>query len=330
MPKQKKKKLLEEVSDVMRVKHYSIHTERSYSEWIKRFVLFHRLQEREELFVEGEKKIEAFLTDLAVKGNVAPSTQNQAMNALVFLYRKVLKQELNGEIDAIRAPKKVKIPVVLSREEVASVIGIMSGVSRIITQLLYGSGLRISEALRLRVHDIDFEYKQVTVRSGKGGKDRVTTFPKSLEPLLRTHLDWVRAIHGQDLKAGFGEVYLPYALERKYLNAAKESGWQYIFPSRSLSKDPRSGKTRRHHVDPSMVNKAIKAAVRKTGIDKKVSAHCFRHSFATHLLQRGTDIRTIQALLGHSDISTTMIYTHVLQQGGHGVESPLDDLFTRE
>ena len=328
MPIQKKKKLLNEVSEVMRVKHYSIHTERSYCEWIKRFILFHKLQEREELFVEGEQKIETFLTDLAVNGNVAPSTQNQAMNALVFLYKKVLKQELNGEINAVRAPKKVKIPVVLSREEVASVIGIMNGVSRIIVQLLYGSGLRISEALRLRVHDIDFEYKQVTVRSGKGGKDRVTTFSKSMEPLLRAHLNWVKAIHEQDLKAGFGEVYLPHALERKYLNAAREWGWQYVFPARSLSKDPRSGKTRRHHIDPSMVNKAIKAAVRKTGINKKVSAHCFRHSFATHLLQRGTDIRTIQALLGHSDISTTMIYTHVLQQGGHGVESPLDDLYS--
>jgi integron integrase len=327
MPKQKKKKILDEVSEVMRVKHYSIHTERSYSEWIKRFIIFHGMQEREELFVEGEKKIEDFLTNLAVNRNVAPSTQNQAMNALIFLYKKVLKQELNGKIDAVRAAKKVRIPVVLSREEVASVIGIMKDVSRIVVQLLYGSGLRISEALRLRVHDIDFEYQQITVRSGKGGKDRVTTFPKSLEPSLRIHLNWVKAMHELDLKDGFGEVYLPFALERKFRNAAKEWGWQYVFPARSLSKDPRSGKTRRHHVDPSIVNKAIKAAVKKTGIDKKVSAHCFRHSFATHLLQRGTDIRTIQALLGHSDVSTTMIYTHILQQGGHGVESPLDDLF---
>ncbi len=327
MPKQKKKKLLDEVSDVMRVKHYSIHTERSYSEWVKRFILYHKMQEREELFVDGERKIESFLTDLAVNGKVAPSTQNQAMNALIFLYKKVLKLELSGEIDAIRASQKVKIPVVLSREEVATVIGIMNGVSRIVVQLLYGSGLRISETLRLRVHDIDFEYKQITVRSGKGGKDRVTTFPKSMEPLLQTHLDWVKAIHGQDCKQGFGEVYLPYALERKYPGAAKEWGWQYVFPARSLSTDPRSGKTRRHHVDPSMVNKAIKAAVNKTGLVKKISAHTFRHSFATHLLQRGTDIRTIQALLGHNDLSTTMIYTHVLQQGAQGVESPLDDLF---
>ncbi len=327
MPKQKKKKLLDEVSDVMRVKHYSIHTERSYSEWVKRFILYHKMQEREELFVDGERKIESFLTDLAVNGKVAPSTQNQAMNALIFLYKKVLKLELSGEIDAIRASQKVKIPVVLSREEVATVIGIMNGVSRIVVQLLYGSGLRISETLRLRVHDIDFEYKQITVRSGKGGKDRVTTFPKSMEPLLQTHLDWVKAIHGQDCKQGFGEVHLPYALERKYPGAAKEWGWQYVFPARSLSTDPRSGKTRRHHVDPSMVNKAIKVAVNKTGLVKKISAHTFRHCFATHLLQRGTDIRTIQALLGHNDLSTTMIYTHVLQQGAQGVESPLDDLF---
>lgn len=204
----------------------------------------------------------------------------------------------------------------------------MHGIGRLATQILYGSGLRISEVIRLRVNAIDFEYSQITVRSGKGNKDRVKTFPKVIEPVLRNHLNCVRSIHEQDVKSGFGEVYLPNALARKYPKAASEFGWQYVFPSRNISVDPRSGKKRRHHIDASVVNKAIKSAVKKTGLDKKVSAHTFRHSFATHLLERGPDIRTIQALLGHNDVSTTMIYTHVLQQGGQGVSSPLDDLFT--
>ena len=328
MGKQKKTSILDDVRRVMRVKHYSIHTERTYCDWIRRFILFHKMQDRAELFIESEKKIEEYLTHLAIEGNVAPATQNQAMNALIFLYKRVLKQELTGEIDAVRSKKKKKIPVVLSREEVAAVISIMEGVPRLVTQLLYGSGLRITEALRLRVHDIDFSYKQISVRSGKGAKDRVTTFPKSMEPLLKDHLNRVKAIHIHDLAAGHGAVYLPNALARKYPNAPIEWGWQYIFPARNISVDPRSREKRRHHVDPSAVNKAIKSAVKKIGLAKRVSAHTFRHSFATHLLQRGTDIRTIQALLGHNDVSTTMIYTHVLQQGGHGVESPLDDLFS--
>lgn len=327
MGKPKKKKILNEVREIMRLKHYSIHTERSYCDWVKRFIFFHGIKDRAELFVDGEKKIESFLSNLAMEENLAAATQNQAMNALVFLYRRVLKHELTAEIDAIRATRNKKIPVVLSREEVASVLTIMDGFPRRITQLLYGSGLRITEAPRLRVHDVDFGYKQVTVRSGKGEKDRVTTFPQSMEPLLRTHLQRVKAIHDRDLLDGLGEVYLPYALAKKYPGAAREWGWQYVFPSSRLSMDPRSNKKRRHHVDPSVVNKAIKAAVRRIGLIKKVSAHTFRHSFATHLLQRGTDIRTIQALLGHKDVSTTMIYTHVPQQGGLFVESPLDDLF---
>ena len=328
MGKQKKTNILDEVRRVMRVKHYSIHTERTYCDWIRRFILFHKMQDRAELFIESENKIETYLTHLAIEKNVAPATQNQAMNALIFLYRRVLKKELTGKIDAVRSVKKNKVPVVLSREEVAAVISIMEGVPRLVTQLLYGSGLRISEALRLRVQDIDFSYKQITVRSGKGGRDRVTTFPKSMEPLLKDHLNRVKAIHTHDLAAGHGAVYLPNALARKYPNAPIEWGWQYVFPARNISVDPRSGKKRRHHVDPSAVNKAIKSAVKKIGLEKRVSAHTFRHSFATHLLQRNIDIRTIQALLGHNDVSTTMIYTHVLQQGGHGVESPLDDLFS--
>jgi integron integrase len=309
----------------LRLLHYSIHTERSYLEWIVRFVRFHQMRSREELF-PAEPKIEEFLTHLAVDSEVAPATQNQAMNALVFLYKRVLATPLAGEIDAIRAKRNPKVPVVLTREEVAIVIPLVEGTSQLVVKLLYGSGLRIMEALRLRVKDVDFAMKQVTVRSGKGDKDRVTTFPAALIPLLENHLETVKTVHGQDLACGAGETYLPYALARKYPSAAKEWGWQYIFPARDLSWDPRAEKTRRHHVDPGVVNKAIRSAVHRAGLTKPITAHVFRHSFATHLLQRGTDIRTIQQLLGHKDVATTMIYTHILQQGGHGVPSPLDDL----
>ncbi|HXG17457.1 MAG TPA: integron integrase [Methylomirabilota bacterium] len=318
-------KLLDEVRHVLRLHHYSIHTERSYVEWVVRFVQFHGMRSRENLF-PAEAKIEASLTDLAVHGNVAPSTQNQAMNALVFLYKRVLKHPLQGGIDAVRADKKVTVPVVMTREEVAAVLSLMDGTSQLVAKLLYGSGLRIIEAVRLRVKDIDYQMKQLTVRAGKGDKDRVTTFPASLTPLLQNHLAGVKTLHQQDLTQGHGEVYLPHALARKYPHAAKEWGWQYVFPARNLSVDPRSGIIRRHHVDPSVINKAIKVAARRAGLTKQISAHTFRHSFATHLLQRGTDIRTIQQLLGHSDVATTMIYTHILQQGGQGVLSPLDDL----
>lgn len=316
---------MEEVRDVMRLRHYSIHTERSYCAWIRKFVHFHNMKSRDDL-ADGEKKIESFLTHLAVHGDVTASTQNQAMNALVFLYRKVLKQNLGEEINAVRANKKLNIPVVMTREETARVLSLMSGTPQLIAKLLYGSGLRISEAIRLRIKDIDCELKTLTVRSGKGDKDRVTTFPATVIPFLKSHLTKVKATHQNDLDKGCGAVYLPHALARKYPNAAKEWGWQYVFPANTLSTDPRSNVVRRHHIDPSVINKAIKEAVRKAGLVKKVSAHTFRHSFATHLLQRGNDIRTIQALLGHNDISTTMIYTHVLQQGGQGVPSPLDDL----
>lgn len=324
MPK-KDRKLLDEVRDVMRLHHYSIHTERTYCDWIKRYIGYHEMRGRQDL-IDGEAKIEAFLTHLAVDRGLSPSTQNQAMNALVFLYRKVLKKPLDKEINAVRASKKINIPVVMTREEVAQIIAFMEGAPQLVVKLLYGSGLRILEALRVRVQDIDYEFKQVTVRSGKGAKDRVTPFPLSAIPLFQNHLSRVRVIHEQDLAQGYGEVYMPYALARKYPNATKEWNWQYVFPARNLAIDPRSGKVRRHHVDPSVINKAIKVAVRKTGLTKRISAHTFRHSFATHLLQRGTDIRTIQALLGHKDVATTMIYTHVLQQGGQGVLSPLDDL----
>ncbi len=322
---EQKPKLLDEVRRKMRLHHYSIHTERSYTDWIKRYVGFHRMSCREDL-ADGERKIEAFLSELAVRGKVSPSTQNQAMNALVFLYKRVLEQPLGGAIDAVRAERKVNVPVVLTREEVGRVIPLLGGVPQLIVKLLYGSGLRVLEAVRLRVKDVDFQMKQVTVRSGKGDKDRVTTLSGSMAPFLENQLQRVKVLHEQDLAAGHGRVYLPYALVRKYPQAAREWGWQYLFPARDTSSDPLSGAVRRHHVDPAVVNKAIKVAVRKAGLTKVVSAHTFRHSFATHLLQRGTDIRTIQALLGHQDVRTTMIYTHILQQGGHGVPSPLDDL----
>ncbi len=321
-----KSALLDDVQRVMRLRHYSIHTERSYCDWIKQFVKYHRLTERSQLSIDSEKKIEDFLTYLAVERHVSVSTQNQAMNALVFLYRKILGQALDNPIDAVRSVKNRRIPVVLTQDEVKNVIALLEGVPQLIVKLLYGSGLRISEAVRLRVQDIDFDYRQVTVRSGKGNKDRVSTFPVSLTPQLTAYLTKVKLIHEQDLTLGYGSVYLPFALAKKYPNADKEWGWQYVFPAKTLSLDPRGAMMRRHHIDQSAVNKAIKKAVKQLGIHKKVSAHTFRHSFATHLLQRGTDIRTIQALLGHNDLETTMIYTHVLNLGGQGTVSPLDDL----
>jgi integron integrase len=324
-PSDSKPKLLDQARAILRLHHYSIHTERSYLEWIRRYVRFHGMKCRADLG-DGERKIESFLSSLATEGKVSASTQNQAMNALVFLYRKVLEVPLNERIDAVRAERRVVVPVVMTREETARVISLMQGTPQLIVKMLYGSGLRIMEAVRLRVKDLDCQMKQVTVRSGKGDKDRFTTMSASLIPLLQNHLARVKSLHEQDLAAGHGEVYLPNALDRKYRNAAREWGWQYVFPAREVAVDPRSGIVRRHHVDPAVVNKAIKVAVKKAGIAKAVSAHTFRHSFATHLLQRGTDIRTIQQLLGHTDVATTMIYTHVLAQGGHGVMSPLDDL----
>jgi integron integrase len=248
------------------------------------------------------------------------------MNALVFLYKRVLNHAIEGHINGVRADKKIHVPVVMTRDEVAAVLSLMDGTTQLVAKLLYGSGLRITEAVRLRVKDIDVQMKQLTVRAGKGDKDRFTTFPATLTPLLQNHLAGVKTRHQQDLTQGHGEVYLPHALARKAPHAANAWGWQYVFPARTLSVDPRSGVTRRHHLDPSVINKAIRVAVRRAGLTKTIGAHTFRHSFATHLLQRGTDIRTIQQLLGHNDVATTMIYTHILQQGGQGVLSPLDDL----
>ncbi len=321
-----KQNIIVEMRELMRRANYAIRTEQAYCDWVKRFIYFHHIRARETLTVEAKQKVEDFLSHLATHGNVAASTQNQALNALVYLYREVLKQPFEG-VNPARTRKEMRIPVVLTREEVKQVLGCMRmGTSSLVVKLLYGCGLRISEAVRLRVQDIDYGFKQITVRDGKGLKDRVTPLPQKVIGLLQSHLESTKVLFERDIKAGCGTVYLPYALAKKYPNAEKEWGWQYVFPARTVSVDPRSGVTQRHHLDQSVVNKAIKTVIRQVNINKKVSSHTFRHSFATHLLQRGVDIRTIQSLLGHSNIETTLIYTHVLNQGADGVQSPLDDL----
>jgi integron integrase len=316
-------KLLDQVRGKIRLKHYSIRTEQAYVDWIKRFILHNGKKHPNEL---GAEEVEAFLTHLAVEGRVAASTQNQAKSALLFLYREVLGDELPwlDNVEQAKAPKR--LPVVLTREEVQKVLSHLEGQHRLAAGLLYGAGLRILECLRLRVKDIDFARKEILVRDGKGFKDRVTMLPQSLMAALQQQLERVKALHEQDVAAGYGEVYLPYALDRKYPNAAREWGWQYVFPSGNLSTDPRTGAVRRHHIQDQSVQRAVKQAVRNAGLVKPATPHTFRHSFATHLLEGGYDIRTVQELLGHSDVSTTMIYTHVLNKGGRGVASPLDAL----
>lgn len=316
-----KPKLLDQVRDTIRLKHYSIRTERAYIDWIKRFILFHHKRHPSEM---GAPEVQAFLTHLAVTQNVAASTQQQALSALLFLYREVLRQELPWMDDITRAKKPKRLPVVLTQEEVRSVLAHLQGDAWLMASLLYGAGLRLMECLRLRVKDVDFGYRQLIVRDGKGQQDRVTMLPqRAMEP-MKWHLEKAQALHRQDLSEGFGDVYLPYALARKCPNAGTEWAWQYVFPARKRSVDPRSGVTRRHHVDSKMLQRAVRKAVRETHLSKPASCHTLRHSFATHLLEAGYDIRTVQELLGHKDVSTTMIYTHVLQQGGQGARSPLD------
>lgn len=306
---------------ILRMKHYSIRTEYSYLMWIRRFVQFHGMKHPLDM---GSKEVEAFLSHLAVKEEVAGPTQNQALNALVFLYREVIRRPLADRINAVRAVKREHVPVVMTKDEVQRLLNAMSGIPQLMAKLMYGSGLRLMECVRLRIYDVDFEMKQITVRSGKGDKDRFTTLAESLIPPLKEQMERVRILHEKGLGEGHGSVYLPYALARKYPNAVKEFGWQYLFPAKGLSVDPRSGRTQRHHAVPSMLEKAIKRATVMAAIRKRVTSHTLRHSFATHLLQAGTDIRTIQELLGHTSITTTMIYTHVLKQGAQGVKSPLD------
>jgi integron integrase len=315
------KKLLDQVRDALRLKHYSIRTEEAYVDWIKRYILFHSKRHPKDM---GLAQVQAFLTHLAVEGQVAASTQNQALSALLFLYRQVLKIDLDTPLDAVRAKKPSRLPVVLTRAETHQVIQGLAGPYQLMAKLLYGSGLRLMECVRLRVKDIDFDRREIVVRDAKGGHERVTMLPASLVTPLQEHLKRVKLLHEQDLAAGCGQVYLPYALERKYPAASGEWGWQYVFPSDRLSLDPRSGFKRRHHVDESNLQRAVKDAVRLARVAKPASCHTFRHSFATHLLESGYDIRTVQELLGHQDVKTTMIYTHVLNRGGLAVRSPLD------
>lgn len=314
-------KLLEQVVARLRVKHYSLRTEKSYVDWIKRFIWFHGKRHPMDM---GAPEVEAFLSHLATDRNVSASTQNQAKSALLFLYKEVLAIELPWLDKVTQAKVPKRMPVVMTREEVQSVLARLDGSVWLIASLLYGSGLRLMECLRLRVKDVDFGRGEILVREGKGFKDRVTMLPASLVPSLKQHLERVKSLHGDDLGKGYGEVFMPMALEKKYPGAGKSWGWQYVFPSRNLSLDPRSGAVRRHHTDEKAIQRAMKKAVAAAGIAKPATPHTFRHSFATHLLESGYDIRTVQELLGHSDVSTTMIYTHVLNKGGRGVVSPLD------
>jgi integron integrase len=314
-------KLLPSVRRALRVRHYSRRTEEAYVGWIRRFVRFHGLRHPAEL---GEREIAEFLTHLATDARVAASTQTQALSALLFLYRDILGrpfQELQG---IVRAKRPERVPVVLSRVEIRTVLGCLTGVPRIVAALLYGAGLRLLEALELRVKDLDFERRQITIRSGKGAKDRVTVLPQALAPPLRAHLRRVELLHQRDLARGAGRVPLPGALGRKAGSAAEDWQWQYLFPAARVRRDPATGGLERHHFHESAVQRAVREAVRRAGVTKRATCHTFRHSFATHLLEDGYDIRTVQELLGHRDVATTMIYTHVRQRGAMGVRSPMD------
>jgi len=322
-----KPKLLDQVRGVIRTKHYSYRTEQNYAQWIKRFILFHKKRHPKEM---GAKEINSFLTYLAVKGKVSASTQNQALCAIVFLYKHVLKIELGDLGNVIRAKKPAKLPVVFTKEEVTKVLNQLTGTNLIMAMLLYGSGLRLSECLQLRVKDIDFQYKQVIVRSAKGDKDRVTLLPEYLIEPLKQHLNYVKGLHEKDLRDGFNSIYMPYALEKKYPKAGQDFGWKFVFPAIQISKDPVTRISRRHHIHESVLQKAVKKAIRQAGIFKHASCHTLRHSFATHLLESGYDIRTVQELLGHKDLNTTMIYTHVLNKGAFGVKSPVDLINLKE
>ena len=315
------RKLLDRLRDACRVRHYSVRTEDAYHDWCKRFILYH---DKRHPVGMASAEINAFLTHLAVERHVGASTQNQAFSAILFLYRHVLEVDPGVVAGVVRAQRPKRLPVVLTKPEVRLVIDQLEGTYRLVAQLLYGSGLRLLESLRLRVKDVDFVRNEVLVRQGKGNKDRVTMLPESLKPALVAHLEKVRRLHEKDVALGFGSVYLPDALERKMPGAATEWKWQYVFPSAGRSVDPRSGEERRHHAHEGSMGRAVTEAVRASGITKRATSHSFRHSFATHLLEASYDIRTVQELLGHDDVSTTMIYTHVLNRGGKGVRSPLD------
>jgi len=318
-----KPKLLDQLREALRSRHYSRRTEQTYGMWVKRFIYFHNVRHPAEM---AEPEINAFLTHLAVKEKVSASTQNQALSALLFLYRHVLGREIGDLGEVIRARKPKRLPVVMAREEVKAVLGHLESDKRLMASLMYGAGLRLMECLRLRVQDIDFARNEITVRDGKGAKDRITIFPESLKSLLQDHLKKVKAIYEQDLAEGWGRVQMPNALDRKYPNAPAEWRWQWVFPQGKRWKNRKTRQEGRHHIHETILQRAVKEAVRKAEVVKHVGCHTFRHSFATHLLEAGYDIRTIQELLGHKDVNTTMIYTHVLNKGGHGVRSPVDGL----
>lgn len=316
-------KLLDRLKNTIRTKHYSKKTEESYCSWTKRFILYHHKKHPKDM---GETEIRQFINHLAVHKKLAASTQNQALCAILFLYKEVLDIELDN-IDKIRWAKKAKrLPVVFSRNEVKQILEKLSGVYKLMVMLMYGSGLRMKECMQLRIKDIDLENKQIIVRAGKGNKDRYTILPKLIEEELKRHINSVKTIHKKDIAEGCGSVYLPYALDRKYPNAGKKIGWQFLFPSKNLSVDPDSGLMRRHHLHERTLQRKVKKAISAAGIQKHGGCHTFRHSFATHLLEDGVNVRAVQELLGHKKLETTMVYTHVMNKSKAGIESPADRL----
>ncbi len=318
-----KPKLLDQLRNTIRIKHYSYRTEQAYVHWVKRYIFFHNKKHPKDM---GAKEIRKFLNNLAVNGNVAASTQNQALCAIVFLYKEVLDINVEELGSIVWAKRPKRLPQVFSRREVKLILDEMTGDYKIMATVLYGAGLRLTECLQLRVKDIDFDYKQIVVRSGKGEKDRVTMLPESIIKQLKKHIDKVITIHKKDIDDGYDSVFMPYALERKYPNAGKEVGWHFLFPGKNISKDPISGIERRHHVHGAVLQRAVKSAMQRSGILKHGGCHTFRHSFATHLLEDGVNIRTVQELLGHSSVETTMVYTHVMNKKNIGVKSPVDSL----
>jgi integron integrase len=315
-------KLLDDIRDAIRVRHYSLRTEEAYLKWIKQYILFHKKRHPIEM---GEAEINAFLTHLAVKQNIAASTQNQALCAIIFMYKNVLNKDI-GELSLVWAQRPKRIPVVLSREEVKAILSHLQGDYWLMAMIMYGSGLRLMECLRLRIKDVDLHYKQILVRDAKGHKDRFVPLSEKTIKALEKQISSVKALHDKDLKNGYGSVYLPFAIEQKYKNAIWDFIWQFLFPAHRISLDPRSGLWRRHHLHEHVFQRVMREAVRKTGIRKHATPHTLRHSFATHLLEDGYDIRTVQELLGHNSVETTMIYTHVINKGGRGVTSPADRL----
>ncbi|MFV0370803.1 MAG: integron integrase [Azonexus sp.] len=320
---EKAPKLLDQLRDRLRLRHYSIRTETQYVQWARRYIIFHDKRHPKDM---GAREVEQFLTHLAVEGNVAAATQNQALSALLFLYREMLGVNLPWLDEVVRAKRPARLPVVLTQQEVQAVLGRSEGTYGLMLRLLYGTGMRLMECVRLRVKDVDFARSEIMVRDGKGAKDRVTMLPQRVINDLQSHLQRRRQLYEDDLAKGMAAVYLPHALDRKYTNAENKWGWQYVFVAKGYSVDPRSGAQRRHHVDEKLVQRAMKRAVQEAGLSKPATPHALRHSFATHLLQSGYDIRTVQELLGHADVATTMIYTHVLNKGGRGVLSPLDEI----